>query len=1332
MLRKRSSGLNPRRLKRVGIVSLLLAQLVALGVQFPQSAFASPTITLPTTLSAGTSFASVNSAGALSISGYSAGASVQATIGVDEGFVKITTTTGLTAPAGYTSAAWTADTSTEIAFFGTEANVSTALNSLQYKASGANVPATISVTTFLQGGAFNSATGTFYEIVNNGSAINWELARCKALYSNSDVSYAGTSLLNSNGCSSSTTLTRRVKDGLRGYLANITSLSEQEFIRTKSTGVGWIGGADTDVEGTFIWMDGPEKGQVFWTGSGTRRTTNTVTGSSTAASGPQGSTQLSYGTGRFNYWSDGEPNNASNEDFAEFGFGNGGVGSSWNDCRNGCGRSSYIIEYGDTGDTLSGASGAINVNPRVAISTDTDTALSFSGSNQYAMLDGTILPTAFNSPFTLEAWVYPTDAGSHDIIFSQGSGSNRFYIKRSGGNLIWARDGWGSEAEFNCGGVPTSAWSHIALSWNGTGTASCYINGNLTLTTTRTGLSGTLTSPAVVGQYSADLTFPDSTAFAGQIDELKIWNSVRDASQILTSSNTRIDTSDADLLVYFDFNEGSGNTLYNRESGATYATDLTIGGSPSWTDVKTVSTSGPYTVTTFLRSYINSSGGWNVPAGVTKVSALVVGGGGGGGGTGGRGWSGGGGAGGRVISQSTLDLNSDSSVIIKIGQGGQGGTALAREVSSDFAQSGQSSIFGNLIAPGGGAGGHAVVGPNFGPPYPSTDLAAPKNGGGGGASAAFFNGADVDDSNLKGGNGFGSGTAGLQAAGGGAGSLGSGEDASSGAGGAGGAGVSSSISGASLTYGGGGGGGKRENSGSAGVGNDGGGNGGLATFGGAGINNRGGGGGGAGVIDDEDYVGGVGGSGGSGIIIIRWLTAATPTFTAPVAVDTTTAGLQHTFQISGAAISPLTRSFIWQSSSDTGTSWINIQASASNSLTTSTLETTTSGARYLYRAIVTDSDIYGLSITDTSTAFYLVINPRITISGISFSLTQKYGESQTATFDFAFGTETRTATFSPGGQSGISWSDISSDSATITLASGLNVGTYYETITVTDSVTAQTIQMLTFTVTQADSITVSALDITTTYAPNTPVPGSYSITGLQNNESATATLNYQEGEVDSSTPTPPTDAGTYSVSPSSFTLLNGADIANYAGVIYESATVVIDRAPQVRLTIGQYNAFRGISTYPVNVYGGSDIGAITVSVIDSSTSGCLLVSERALTAANVGNCTIQVVKAGTRNYLTETATATFYWIEWVANNTVQALPGANTTPLTGGNSVEKSEVVVTANSFTNTSGDGITSSSVGNTIRILITGYEGLDPLDIDVIFRPYQYVEVISDLTST
>jgi hypothetical protein len=229
-----------------------------------------------------------------------------------------------------------------------------------------------------------------------------------------------------------------------------------------------------------------------------------------------------------------------------------------------------------------------------------------------------------------------------------------------------------------------------------------------------------------------------------------------------------------------------------------------------------------------------------------------------------------------------------------------------------------------------------------------------------------------------------------------------------------------------------------------------------------------------------------------------------------------TAGLVETFTVSGSATSPLTRNFRWQVSTDTGTSWAN--ATTGTGLTsanyiTSTLETNTSGIRYQYRVVVTDSDTAGLFIVDTSTAVYLMINPRNTITSSTGSaiFTQKYGETRTGVFTFAFGTGPRTASVlsTVNNQNGrIAWSNLNSDSATVRVGTGLPVGTYSETLTVTDSVTAFTTQAISITVSKADTITVtttlSANSVTYNEAP-AAITTTQTVTGLVNSETATVT-----------------------------------------------------------------------------------------------------------------------------------------------------------------------------------------------------------------------------------
>jgi gliding motility-associated-like protein len=97
--------------------------------------------------------------------------------------------------------------------------------------------------------------------------------------------------------------------GLQGYLATITTPEESQLAGEQSSGTGWIGGSDAEVEGTWRWVTGPEEGTVFW----------------------QGNFNGSAPNGEYEFWNTQEPNNAGDEDYAHITSPNIGILGSWND-----------------------------------------------------------------------------------------------------------------------------------------------------------------------------------------------------------------------------------------------------------------------------------------------------------------------------------------------------------------------------------------------------------------------------------------------------------------------------------------------------------------------------------------------------------------------------------------------------------------------------------------------------------------------------------------------------------------------------------------------------------------------------------------------------------------------------------------------------------------------------------------------------------------------------------------------------------------------------------------------------------------------------------------
>lgn len=298
---------------------------------------------------------------------------------------------------------------------------------------------------------------------------------------------------------------------------------------------------------------------------------------------------------------------------------------------------------------------------------------------------------------------------------------------------------------------------------------------------------------------------------------------------------------------------------------------------------------------------------WTVPAGVTSLRYLIVG----GGGAGGTGRGGGGGAGGLI--RGNVAVSSNQSLSIKVGAGGTGSSTPGSNTNGDT-----SSITTlSLTAPGGGRGGshrpafasndsieNGATGGSGGGGSINYQTYTNSGGGSGGGSVLGNSGAGSstlactsrNDANRNTGGGGGAGGAGILG-------CNSPQDTNTGTAPTGGAGIADTITGTSVTYAGGGGGagGRGWNdptceagyyTAGAGAGGSGGGGTGQGCAAAPsnlnGTANTGGGGGGGTAA--------AGGNGGSGIVIISYA-STTPTYGG----SCTTGSVTQTFDTSTGA-----------------------------------------------------------------------------------------------------------------------------------------------------------------------------------------------------------------------------------------------------------------------------------------------------------------------------------------------------------------------------------------------------------------------------------------------
>ncbi|MGH3554274.1 MAG: LamG-like jellyroll fold domain-containing protein, partial [Mycobacterium sp.] len=203
----------------------------------------------------------------------------------------------------------------------------------------------------------------------------------------------------------------------------------------------------------------------------------------------------------------------------------------------------------------------------VANQTGITSAVEFSGTNYVDAGSSTTLKAT--TQLTLEAWIRPTGVGT-------GGGQGGIIINREGeyeiarfadGTIRWAfanaNPGW---VWVDTGYVaPLNEWTHIAVVYDN-GVVSTYANGEL------------------VDQYNGSGTIGDvdgshnnlwigerqSTAlqgFQGQIDDVRVWKSVRTQADIIGAMNEELTGTETGLAGYWTFDEAAGLALDSTGHG---------------------------------------------------------------------------------------------------------------------------------------------------------------------------------------------------------------------------------------------------------------------------------------------------------------------------------------------------------------------------------------------------------------------------------------------------------------------------------------------------------------------------------------------------------------------------------------------------------------------------------------------------------------------------------------------------------------------------------------------------------------------------------------------
>jgi hypothetical protein len=187
--------------------------------------------------------------------------------------------------------------------------------------------------------------------------------------------------------------------------------------------------------------------------------------------------------------------------------------------------------------------------------------------------------------------------------------------------------------------------------------------------------------------------------------------------------------------------------------------------------------------------------------------------------------------------------------------------------------------------------------------------------------------------------------------------------------------------------------------------------------------------------------------------------------------------------------------------------------------------------------------------------------------------------------------------------------------------------------------------------------------------------------------------------------TVPTFVDSYTVSVDTITMTTGL-LSNYENVIFQRSGLDITQARQDSLRVNTYGATLGLP-FTVTILGGSGSGARTQTVVAGSTATGCAISGDTMTSTSAGACNLQIKKAYSRNYLTETTTATVYFLLFVINQPAPAVGSGPNIALSGESDVtvdiDLAPMISSLSTYAATA--GVTSLLING------VGFNGSDPL---------------------
>ncbi|MFT5667609.1 MAG: archaellum component FlaF (FlaF/FlaG flagellin family) [Vicingaceae bacterium] len=236
-------------------------------------------------------------------------------------------------------------------------------------------------------------------------------------------------------------------------------------------------------------------------------------------------------------------------------------------------------------------------------------SIDFDGTNDRILVNNsTGLNPGAASAITLEAWIYAdawrANAWQGTIVSKDQTGALG-YVLRCGNNgslSFTVGNGNGNWTEVLSAPImQINKWHHVAAVMDN-GMLRLYIDGNQVSTLASVPMLNS-TRPVYIGESAGFF----GRVFDGKIDEVRVWNTVRSASDIASNMMVDLPSTTPNLMAYFKIDSLSGNTVFNEIGTTSNGTlqnftgvvSLTGGYVVTSTDLTTSSIQAPDLITAF-------------------------------------------------------------------------------------------------------------------------------------------------------------------------------------------------------------------------------------------------------------------------------------------------------------------------------------------------------------------------------------------------------------------------------------------------------------------------------------------------------------------------------------------------------------------------------------------------------------------------------------------------------------------------------------------------------------------------------------------------------------